>query len=151
MIMSEWHHGPRSPSEGGGYIPVATRQMVFDRDGDDCAYCGQADADTLDHVFPWAQGGSSNAENLVVACRTCNSIAGLRVFSEVAKRRAYVVMRREELGIARLAMMDSLARSIREIETIPTGVDEKARTVTAGDPSVTATLRRLMDTLAESA
>lgn len=150
MIMSEWHHGPRSPSEGGGYIPAAARQMVFDRDGSDCAYCGQADADTLDHVFPHAQGGSSDAENLVVACRTCNSIAGMRVFSEVTKRRAYVVMRREELGIARLAMMDSLARSIRDIEAIPTGVDEKARAVTAGDPSITTTLQRLMDTLAET-
>lgn len=148
--MSEWHYGPRSPREGGGYIPAATRQMVFDRDGDDCFYCGQPDADTLDHVYPHVQGGSSEPTNLVVACRTCNSIAGMRVFPELRNRRIYVLERREELGIARIAMMDSLARAIREIEAVPTGIDESTRALATGDLPITTTLQGLLNAMAET-
>ncbi len=104
-----WHHGPRSPSEGGGYIPADTRDVVFARDGADCAYCAVPDATTIDHVYPWAQGGSSDAANLVVACRPCNSIAGLRVFSELATKRAYILFRRTELGESRLAVLYAVA------------------------------------------
>lgn len=62
----------------------ATRTSVKQRDGDRCRYCdravkwtdrrGPAGA-TLDHVDPT---GPSNAENLVVACRGCNSFKGFR-------------------------------------------------------------------------
>jgi hypothetical protein len=44
-----------------------------------CAYCGKSLVDlsdpflTLDHIVPIELGGSHKADNLVTACRACNS------------------------------------------------------------------------------
>jgi HNH endonuclease len=37
-----------------------------------CAYCGEC-ATSLDHIVPRFKSGSSNRNNLVPACRRCNS------------------------------------------------------------------------------
>lgn len=50
-----------------------TRAQVFERDGHRCQYCGSTDALGLDHIIPMDEGGSHEAENLRVACHTCNS------------------------------------------------------------------------------
>ncbi len=42
-----------------------------------CAYCGQG-ATTADHLLPRATGGGDFGENLVPACRGCNSAKGAR-------------------------------------------------------------------------
>ena len=44
--------------------------------GQCCNYCGATQHLSLDHIFPQARGGSDNPENLVYACRTCNSSKG---------------------------------------------------------------------------
>ncbi len=51
---------------------------VFDRDGERCRYCNGVDDLTIDHVVPRCQGGRDCADNLVVACRRCNSRKGGR-------------------------------------------------------------------------
>ena len=51
----------------------AAYPAVYQRDGRACRYCGATAALTIDHVVPRIQGGGDEAENLVVACRTCNS------------------------------------------------------------------------------
>lgn len=56
----------------------ATLNHVFARDGGACRYCGSLDNPTFDHVAPRCQGGGDEAENLVVACRSCNSRKGGR-------------------------------------------------------------------------
>jgi 5-methylcytosine-specific restriction endonuclease McrA len=38
-----------------------------------CSYCSKATADTLDHVVPGAHGGKTWHDNLVPACRRCNT------------------------------------------------------------------------------
>ena len=38
-----------------------------------CAYCGSADRLSLDHLIPRCAGGADDADNLVLACRSCNS------------------------------------------------------------------------------
>ena len=43
-----------------------------------CAYCGGADGLSLDHVIPRLRRGPDAAENLVPACRSCNSSKGGR-------------------------------------------------------------------------
>ena len=38
-----------------------------------CCYCGSRENLTLDHLIPRIKGGPDEADNLVWACRTCNS------------------------------------------------------------------------------
>lgn len=49
------------------------RPAVFERDGDTCTYCGQYDATHVDHKIPRSRGGENTLENLVTACRDCNT------------------------------------------------------------------------------
>lgn len=49
-----------------------TRRAVFARDGWVCQYCGAA-AENVDHVIPRSRGGPHEWENVVAACRRCNS------------------------------------------------------------------------------
>jgi len=54
------------------------RLQVLARDGYTCFYCGQ-DANTVDHVISIKHGGDPvNMDNLVAACRRCNSSKGSR-------------------------------------------------------------------------
>ena len=48
------------------------RRAVFARDGGRCQYCG-ATAENIDHVIPRSRGGEHVWENVVAACRPCNS------------------------------------------------------------------------------
>jgi 5-methylcytosine-specific restriction endonuclease McrA len=55
---------------------MLSRQNIFKRDGYLCQYCG-ADRDlTMDHVHPRSRQGKSSWDNLVTACRNCNSRKG---------------------------------------------------------------------------
>ncbi len=49
-----------------------TRRAVFARDGWSCQYCGSP-AENLGHVVPRSKGGSHTWDNVVAACRRCNS------------------------------------------------------------------------------
>jgi len=49
-----------------------TRRAVFDRDGWGCQYCGRA-AENVDHVIPRSRGWTHTWDNVVAACRRCNS------------------------------------------------------------------------------
>lgn len=45
-----------------------------------CFYCHRRAELTLDHVIPLSKNGSSTAENLVFACKSCNSSKGGRLW-----------------------------------------------------------------------
>ena len=49
-----------------------SRRGVFIRDGHVCQYCGRT-AENVDHVIPRSRGGGHEWENVVAACRRCNS------------------------------------------------------------------------------
>jgi len=49
-----------------------TRRAVFARDGHVCQYCGLP-AENVDHVVPKSKGGQHTWDNVVAACRRCNS------------------------------------------------------------------------------
>lgn len=57
----------------------ALRKTILARDGHVCSYCGQ-DADTVDHVLPVKNHPdlAMSPDNLVSACRRCNSSKGSR-------------------------------------------------------------------------
>jgi len=54
------------------YRMAVNRRTVFARDGGRCQYCG-ASAENLDHVIPRSKGGPHTWENVVAACRPCNT------------------------------------------------------------------------------
>ena len=43
-----------------------------------CVYCRTEDSLSIDHLIPQFSGGAHAADNLVVACRSCNSSKGKR-------------------------------------------------------------------------
>ncbi len=60
------------------YIPVALKQLVFNRASGLCEYCrSQArfaiDPLVIDHIQPVSRGGKTIAENLALSCQTCNN------------------------------------------------------------------------------
>lgn len=48
------------------------RQSIYEAWDYKCAYC-EAEATSLDHIIPRFRSGSSNRNNLVPACRRCNT------------------------------------------------------------------------------
>jgi 5-methylcytosine-specific restriction endonuclease McrA len=57
-------------------VPL-NRKTVFLRDEHTCQYCAGG-AENLDHVVPKSQGGVHTWENVVAACRRCNTRKGGR-------------------------------------------------------------------------
>ena len=57
------------------------RRAVFARDDHRCQYCGGA-AESIDHVVPRARGGQHVWENVVAACRPCNTRKRDRLLEE---------------------------------------------------------------------
>ncbi len=59
------------------------RRAIFLRDGHRCQYCGAA-AENIDHVVPRSRGGEHVWENVVAACRPCNTAKRDRLLSETS-------------------------------------------------------------------
>jgi len=62
-----------------------SRRAVFVRDNFECQYCGRA-AENVDHVIPKSKGGGHTWDNVVAACRPCNSRKENRHVSDVGMR-----------------------------------------------------------------
>lgn len=70
-----------------GWISKKYRKAIIERDNCTCQYCHTpviaganllngftpSQVCTLDHITPRSEGGSHTAENLIVACMSCNS------------------------------------------------------------------------------
>ena len=54
-------------------IRGSVRKDVMARDNYQCQYCGATEDLAIDHIFPFSRGGSNEADNLQVLCRSCNS------------------------------------------------------------------------------
>lgn len=66
-------------------ISKKLRFEVFKRDSFKCQYCGATSPDVLlevDHIKPVKEGGKNNIDNLVTACRDCNSGKGARLLDD---------------------------------------------------------------------
>ena len=60
------------------YVPVALRQLVFDRACGMCEYCRSPakyaiDSLVIDHIQPVSRNGKTISENLALSCQTCNN------------------------------------------------------------------------------
>ncbi|MEK7743726.1 MAG: HNH endonuclease [Elusimicrobiota bacterium] len=84
-------------------IPLPARDAVWCRDGGRCAFigpdgrrCPETAGLEVDHIVPWAAGGSStDTRNLRLACRQHNLLFARRCFGAAAIENA-IQRRREE-------------------------------------------------------
>ncbi len=84
-----------------GHVAIS-RRSVFARDNYRCQYCG-ASAENIDHVVPRSRGGTHTWDNVVAACRRCNSAKEDRLLEEsgfVLRRKPTVPRSRVWLLIA---------------------------------------------------
>lgn len=59
------------------------RNVVFDRNGFKCTYCGdEKDPFECDHIHPVAKGSSHDLSNLTTACKRCNASKRDRTIDE---------------------------------------------------------------------
>lgn len=56
---------------GNGYMKHSV--TVMERDGHACVYCSSTEKLCIDHAYPVILGGNDDVENLVCACKACNS------------------------------------------------------------------------------
>ena len=49
------------------------RNKIYARDNNMCVYCGSTNNLAVDHAYPVALGGTDESNNLVCACKECNS------------------------------------------------------------------------------
>lgn len=66
------------------YISDAVRREVWTRDGGVCKACQGAEHIEYDHIQPVSKGGSSEAANVQLLCRTCNRKKRTRQTEHVA-------------------------------------------------------------------
>lgn len=78
-----------------GRVPIteAVRRRVFKKSDGMCVYCGER-AEHIEHVHPYAHGGTNDERNLVAACVTCNYVAADRVFDTFESKRAFILAQR---------------------------------------------------------
>jgi len=84
-----------------------SRRHILARDQHTCQYCGASPPPstlTLDHVQPRSRGGATSWENLVAACRPCNTRKGARTPEE-----ARMPLRRPPRGCLGPQLLRSLA------------------------------------------
>lgn len=56
------------------YAERPDRAAILKRDEYRCRYCGPTAAPlAVDHVMPFSRGGQNTHDNLVAACKSCNS------------------------------------------------------------------------------
>lgn len=70
-----------------------------------CQYCYEY-GDSVDHIIPLVYGGTNKRENLVCACRICNSLASGLIFKNFGCKQIYLYNKkklwRKQNGLARL-------------------------------------------------
>ena len=91
--------------------------------GQICNYCGSNEKLALDHIFPQKYGGKDNAENLIFACRRCNSSKGKKDLMEWMKFRKeflplMIIRRYLKLTFNYCNEKDLLDRKIEDIKDL---------------------------------
>ena len=78
------------------HIPAAVRDEVFARDGGKCTYlgsngkqCGSTLGLHIDHVTPFAKGGSNEASNLRLLCANHNRLEAERAYGQQFMQQYY--------------------------------------------------------------
>jgi 5-methylcytosine-specific restriction endonuclease McrA len=74
------------------------KQAIVESFDNECAYCGEENPTTIDHVKSKWKGGDSRLSNLVACCEACNqSKSSYEVFEWYRKRDSYSIHREQKL------------------------------------------------------
>jgi hypothetical protein len=159
------------PSEGleSRHVPNAVRRLVFERDGDRCAYVSpeghRCDATAfleLDHVVPHALGGGFEPENLRVRCRAHNRLWAEQTFGRAHVERAVHFRQRkccgtpkDELRVQPKRATDSLfdahEKIVVALKQLGFGESQARRAVCAVEKRQCVESRRSLETLLREA
>lgn len=77
----------REANNGGSHTLEELRRK-FMLLGDVCFYCGVGGDLTIDHDIPISRGGTDNIENILPACRSCNSSKNAKTAHEFLSKKA---------------------------------------------------------------
>lgn len=93
-----------------------------------CAYCGAGEQLSVDHLVPRKKGGPDAGENMVWACRSCNSSKGAADALEWLARRgqfpSVLLLRRYlKLAIEYCAEHGLLDQAITDVSELPFALD----------------------------
>jgi hypothetical protein len=58
------------------------RQSIKEHWDYECAYCGETENLTLDHITPRSKGGTDRVTNVLCACKECNTSKGHQMWSD---------------------------------------------------------------------
>ena len=111
MKVGERKQEPPGYSQQPNYRPVLVR-AIAERDGWNCFYCGQPLTELtaeLDHAVPMSRGGKTEADNLRLACSSCNLKKGTQTVEEFLQSeygRAQQAKRRKFIPEAILERLD---------------------------------------------
>lgn len=88
IVRNKTYHGLlRGALQVGSFL---NDEKVKAQASEACCYCGSQLHLSLDHLIPRFRGGEHSADNLVVACRSCNSSKkALDLLEWMAKRREF--------------------------------------------------------------
>jgi len=89
------------------------KKNILKRDGYTCQYCGRNSGEhmTIDHIIPRSHGGRMVWENVVGACRACNTRKGNRTPQEAGMR----LLRKPTKPVSAL-YLTILAQSARHLQ-----------------------------------
>ena len=80
---------PRAQTARTRYIPSATRREVHDRDGGQCTFVGTGGRRCrseqylqLDHIVPYAKGGTNTPDNLRIRCASHNLHTAIQEYGQ---------------------------------------------------------------------
>ena len=125
MSAGKQRAGAAQPS--GCWIRRERRLALYVRHRFRCVYCGTdlrnaAPADlTLDHLLPRSAGGDNSNENLVLACRSCNSARQDKPWADYATGGAIDRINQERhepvnVGLAKAILSGEQEQLVAEIE-----------------------------------
>lgn len=105
------------------------RAAVLEADNWQCVYCGSTRADllSLDHRTPQSQGGMTVFENLLTACKACNSAKNGRTPEEANMPLVYGRFARPAaVGCEPIALGSRLPADAARVERVRQMLKEKA-------------------------
>ena len=68
-------------------------QIIERAGGEHCAYCEKRGSMAIDHIIPLSRGGTNEADNLQLLCRSCNSKKGNRLAGDIIYEHDYTILR----------------------------------------------------------